>query len=236
MDKPILYSTPMVQAIIDNRKRMTRRVAKEPLKTKLLHRVEADFPFLAPGCWANAGVYEAKLNKYGAVSIETPGGLLGIKPDEFEWIAPWNVGDVLWVRETWARCMEDEDGGNGIIYRADITGCCAEDYADGEPIMWRPSIFMPKKACRLWLRVTDIRPERLQNISEEDAKAEGVSLNYGASDLQVCRFLLYRVAFNVLWDDINAARGYSWTSNPWVWVITFERCEKPKGWPEAMKP
>jgi hypothetical protein len=122
---------------------------------------------------------------------------------------PYQLGDTLWVRETWAYST-DYDGdvilNRKILYRA-----------DGEktilPSTWRPSIHMPRWASRINLEVTGVRVERLKDITEEDALAEGViSSDYDKT---------YRYAFSVLWDSINAKRGYGWAANPWVWVIEF---------------
>jgi hypothetical protein len=109
----------------------------------------------------------------------------------------------LWVRETWLKTT-----GGTIWYRAD-----GHDIAKGH---WRPSIFMPRWACRLVLELTAVRVERVQDITVPDALAEGIqhsTMNAPA------------VEFRWLWDSINAKRGYSWASNPWVWVLTFRRLE-----------
>lgn len=125
------------------------------------------------------------------------------------------VGDVLWVRETW-------DFGYPYAYKAD----------GALPITkWRPSIHMPKAACRLFLRITNVRVERLQDISEEDAIAEGVSRYpkspiYGYKNyLHEDMYCLTAVdSFRTLWHSINGEQ--SWNDNPWVWVVEFERIEK----------
>jgi hypothetical protein len=133
-------------------------------------------------------------------------------------------GDLLWVRETWA----DISGATGqctVAYRASCENNELDVVVGAAEICrlrvakWRPSIHMPKWAARLWLRVEDVRVERLQDISEEDAKAEGVPGNLRVSDP--------RVTFASLWDSINADRA-PWASNPWVWVVSFSRAEAPK--------
>jgi hypothetical protein len=125
-------------------------------------------------------------------------------------------GDRLWVRECWAR--DDEDG--ALMYRADLgLGGSADDWErnrlDGVPrFRWRPSIHMPRAASRITLEVTGVRVERLQAISIEDAKAEGVTFNP----------LLHtdpRESFIHLWTSINGAE--SWAANPWVWVVEFQK-------------
>jgi len=127
------------------------------------------------------------------------------------YLSPYGYsGDLLWVRETWAPELWDNAHplpGDPIIYREDYCGE-ALDYP------WKPSIFMPRWASRITLKITNVRVERLQEISEEDAINEGGAFRkgeWGEMD-----------AFNYIWDSINAKRGYSWDSNPWAWVIEFE--------------
>lgn len=170
MSKPILFSTAMVQAILDNRKSMTRRVSK---------------------------------------TMPYP----NIKP-------PYQPGDILWVRETWAVPYNPT---TGYAYRAS----CHDDALD--LFKWRPSIFMPRSAARIWLKVTDIRVERLRAITPHDAWLEGCRIGNSFAwedhlpDLQqMCR----DIAFVSLWDSINKKRGHGWDTNPWVWVISFERIDK----------
>lgn len=124
-------------------------------------------------------------------------------------------GDRLWVRETWYCAGVDESDGYPVRYREGAT--VQEDVS----ISWRPSIFMPRWASRITLEITGVRVERLQDITEEDAKEEGVPPmifsdgGYGKPD--------YRDGFRQLWDSINAKRGFGWDVNPWVWVIEFRR-------------
>ena len=135
-------------------------------------------------------------------------------------------GDQLWVRESWAYHPDGKD--KEILYRATDSGW--DDNNTG--LRWKPSIHMPRWASRIQLEVTDVRVERVQEISEEDAKAEGISdggcLNCGnSSDPEACGCDYpkpdFRDSFANLWDSINAKRGYSWESNPYVWVVEFER-------------
>jgi hypothetical protein len=117
------------------------------------------------------------------------------------------AGDVLWVRETWAVC-------NGVYaYRAD------DEMPEGWHLTaWRPSIHMPKEAARIFLRVSDVRAERLQDIDDAGVVAEGLELGD---------------PFDEIWDRTlkpSARDTYGWAANPWVWVITFERCARPVGW------
>ena len=189
--KPILFSTPMVQAIMDGRKTMTRRVC---------HILTLNYPKRAyPGETAEA------------------------------YMKRWNtspkhqIGDVLWVRETWCQCATI----NGWLDDVSLYGYKA-DYDRVVPWKWKPSIHMPREAARLFLRVTDVRVEKLQSITNEDGKREGVcGLCYDAQTGDEDYDITF---FKVLWDGLNAKRGYGWDTNPWVWVYTFERCEKPEGW------
>lgn len=125
------------------------------------------------------------------------------------------IGDVLWVRETWAEFQGLEDAPTCYVYKADGTWDDKVHLIDNK---WKPSIFMPRSASRISLRITNIRVERLKEISEEDAKREGVIYpanpgveNYGNG---------YYANFRLLWESING-KG-SWEENPWVWVIEFE--------------
>lgn len=139
-------------------------------------------------------------------------------------------GSLLWVRETWATLAYRPTPGS-IVYRADTQ--------DGERVRvdapWRPSIHMPRWASRIVLEIAEIRVQRLQEIGEQDARAEGIAELDGyfdAYDLCVtakhigCPAEDARATFALLWDSINAKRGAGWAVNPWVWAITFKRVEE----------
>jgi hypothetical protein len=132
---------------------------------------------------------------------------------------PHKPGDYLYVRETW---HTEWTYGSRIFYRADFTGTTEEVYCLDKmtKFKWQPSIHMPKAAARIFLRVTDVRAERLQDITEEDAIAEGVRIGIGGEPYFSCRD-----AYLALWDSQYAKRGYPWGSNPWVYVYKFERVE-----------
>ena len=126
---------------------------------------------------------------------------------------PYEVGDLLWVREAWASSKQAVGPEEACyVYRA-----TDPDWSEFQGWRWKPSIFMPKKASRLHLMVTGVRVERLHSISEEDAKAEGVD-----PDAVIPFFMSHKETFMILWDDINKKRGYGWDTNPWVWVVDFE--------------
>lgn len=130
---------------------------------------------------------------------------------------PYQPGDILYVRETWKRAL------NGYYYYEDWQ---RDDIAD--ITKWKPSIHMPKEAARIWLRVTDVRVERLQEINAEGIRNEGISsMAVHVGDMEIAL-----KEWKNLWNstvkksDINC---YGWDANPWVWVIEFEMCEKPEG-------
>ena len=145
----------------------------------------------------------------------------------------YHVGDILWVRETWGIGIQLS---GGIVYKADYTDR-ATPLADSEK--WKPSIHMPKEAASLFLRVTGVRVERLQDISEDDTKAEGITSEIviltNRQGFALCNLSTGEIAtkqvplvkqFKQLWDSLNAENGYGWDANPWVWVYEFERIDK----------
>ena len=217
--KPILFNTEMVRAILDGRKSCTRR--KIPIDIVNNCDVETDGTLLA---------YE---NCYG--DFIDPVRLCRYQP-----------GDILYVRETF---YEDVDC---ILYKADNEKLTGYRNMRGEDIVvkWRPSIHMPKEAARIWLRVTDVRVERLQEITEDGVWDEGfrfkppcltrVSADGHTCDLdgpctssiKYCDMTMGELFGRELWNStIKKANldKYGWDANPWVWVIEFERCEKPEG-------
>ena len=174
-ERPILFSGPMVRAILEGRKTMTRRVIK-----------------LQP-----TGAADVQYRVAAAVTMPVSGR---------QQVCPYGrVGDHLWVRETWAPHAWPPTGPS-YQYAAD------DQYP--APERWRPSIHMPRAASRITLEVLNVRVERLHDISEEDAKAEGVTLK-GTSRYDGEA----RDAFEALWCGINGAE--SWDANPWVWRISF---------------
>lgn len=212
--RPIPFSAPMVRALLEGRKTQTRRIVKPQ-----------------PDYVRDGAAYVQKYKDAG-VSVPCPYG----KP-----------GDRLWVKETWQYHDWTEDGYPWIRYHADGSDKFCENIPDewderlqnifaelSDPAnydiekrasdrRWRPSIHMPRWASRITLEITDVRVERVQEISEEDAKAEGVieRNKMFRAHADAPDFLSARQAFSHLFYDINerAPRG----SNPWVWVITFKR-------------
>lgn len=133
--------------------------------------------------------------------------------------ANYALGDILWVRETWCEMY------GAYFYKADVDKAIAE-LMESQSVKWRPSIHMPREAARLFLSVTDVRVERLQDITHEDVLAEGIPECAGRTDEEDCNCADGQ--FIEIWESIYAKRGYGWDSNPFVWVYTFER-ETEKG-------
>lgn len=134
---------------------------------------------------------------------------------------PYQPGDILYVRETWKKAP------NGYYYYEDWQ---RGDIAD--LTKWKPSIHMPKEAARIWLKVTDVRVERLQEITEVGIQKEGVEVDpkecVGKFDFISELFLLFQRLWNSTIKKSDLDR-HGWDASPWVWVIEFERCEKPEG-------
>lgn len=154
-------------------------------------------------------------------------------------------GDYLWVRESWAQRLDLDrlngtqlyaSGVRNAWYWADGPGKCCNTGCAGAAGRVRAARFMPRWASRLTLRITDVRVQRLQEISEDDAKAEGAPYYvYGHGPVTKTELRIepgywghgsYRAGFECLWNDLNAKRGYGWDVNPWVWAITFEPIEQ----------
>lgn len=202
---PILFNTEMVRAILDGRKSCTRRVIKpqpDEKHTYPLGFVTDSTEKKEVGCFGFAA------NKYG-------GSIQYVKP-------PYRYapGDILYVRETWCddRQFTHASTPGRYFYKASESG----------NFKWHPSIHMPKEAARIWLKVTNVRVERLQDITSEQISREGVEVEYP----HVLNGEEKRYAFSTLWNSTikkSDLDRYGWDASPWVWVIEFERCEKPEG-------
>lgn len=223
-EKPILFSTEMVCAILDGRKTQTRRVIKphNPVRAKL-DGYKQGYGLLFSKTRDNTA--DKWYIKDYSVSTCWISDRNYIK--EF---APYKPGDTLWVKETWKNATGDLAGGgyalfDTYIYKAD--GKVKDDYPVDELMVedrWRPSIHMPKRAARIFLRVKDVRAERLQDISGKDCVAEGCD----ADMLSEVGEDFIRGVFNGIWDSTIKEKDfpfYSWDANPWVWVIEFEKTE-----------
>lgn len=199
--KPILFNTEMVKAILDGRKTTTRRVIKpQPIcmGPNITFKPHNDDFFLS----AEKGWLRCRT--CGNDPEYSPEG----KNISHHWKPSYQPGDVLYVRETYANIeIAGHPETRKRYYRAD------GNYPDGIP--WRPSIFMPKEVARIFLRVTDVKATHLQNITEEGAIAEGAKEKRD----------FIRIWNNTIPD--KNSQQLVWSANPWVWVISFERCEKP---------
>lgn len=218
--KPILFNTEMVRAILDGRKTCTRR--KIPID-------------IVNNC-----------------DVETDGTLLAYENCDGDFIDPvrlcrYQPRDILYVRETW-QCwrahryeatadirfraggddvrLQFANGNTDSINRLDYDTFVHKWFShNGE---WKPSLFMPKEAARIWLKVIDVRVERLQDITSEQIGREGVEVEYP----HVLNGEEKRYAFSTLWNSTIKKpdlKRYGWDANPYVWVISFERCEKMEG-------
>lgn len=251
MVRPILFNTDMVRAILDNIKVCTRRNIKGYIPNDAVWGYSA---FTPKGCISCRGIYE---DGYGEKFFKLP----------------CEKGDILYVRETWCWCpcwdcgMDTEKGccdktaDKFYNHNKGEMGCYGykASFGDNEQPFdrWYPSIHMPRDAARIFLKVTDIRVERLQDVTEEQAKAEGIKeyskdgklYKYAVNDDWWIRYhkkhkkdftgtywqdmpRTGKEAFSYLWNstvDKRQLDEYGWNANPWVWVIKFERCEKPQG-------
>jgi hypothetical protein len=213
-ERPILFSGEMIRTILDGRKTQTRRV----IKPQLPDRTES-IELSESGVWVIAGdnpsqhMGEVCMNDW-CFGIRCPFG----KP-----------GDRLWVRETFNYITKAE---NEYFTHRRSDGCPvqmlyrADNDWDLVPF-WKPSIFMPRWASRITLEITDVRVGRVQDIRPVDCKNEGIYIeppSLPATTDEGLHFLgAYNRAFQTFWDSINTKRGYSWDSNPWVWIIGFNR-------------
>lgn len=204
--KPILFNTEMVRALLDGRKTCTRRVVKTRRKDAcgfyVTKRPDGSF----------TGVYE----------YDEDGRMF-----ENQLIPPYKPGDILYVRETFIQAAA-----HTFWYKADDKSWMSEG------LHWKPAIHMPKEAARIWLKVTGVRVERLQEITDEQAKREGIQYDEcptgftwkQETDMHNC-YTTPIGAMQALWNSTikeSDLDRYGWETNPWVWVIEFERCEKPE--------
>lgn len=207
---PILFNTDMVQAILDGRKTVTRRIVKKEKVEEVLN------------CSARKENPDIPDKRFIQCLAD----------------APCDPGDILYVRETWNFVYNTDNsdqiiGNTGhYIYYADdpmpFSHWVDSDTGEHkEQMPWKPSIHMPKEAARIWLKVTDVRVEQLQEIDYKGAYDEGAGLKNTLYQIgeRVCEFAK-------IWDSTIKKKDlpiYGWEANPWVWVIEFKRCDKPEG-------
>ncbi|MBS5673180.1 MAG: hypothetical protein KHW88_03595 [Lachnospiraceae bacterium] len=233
--KPILFNTEMVRANLDGRKTCTRRLVKP----------QPDEKHTYPLGFVTDSTEKKEVGCFGFGIEEYGGSIKYVKP-------PYQPEDILYVRETWNKGLER------YMYRADYSDT-EKFYQGGKEIemKWYPSIHMPKEAARIWLKCTDVRVERLQEITESGAKAEGVRgytkdgnlykyavtddwwIDYHNKHKEIVTGTWWqdmprtaKDAFSYLWNSTIKKSDldlYGWNANPWVWTIEYERCEKPEG-------
>ena len=220
-DRPLLFSAPMVRAILAGQKTQTRRIIQSPAKNMQRERMDV-IKYRPPGDpWYKDHVWSmrGKSSVWGDYTHE-----------RFMQFCPYGQpGETLWVRETVGLLTGN---GHRIVYRADAD----PPLTSGGPVRgmkWSPSIHMRREHSRITLKVTGLRAERLQDITEDDARNEGVEPLSGIGDVQAIAgdprgrthgSHPHTLAFAVLWDTINGDRA-PWVSNPWVWVVGFERVQ-----------
>lgn len=226
--KPILFNTEMVRAILDGKKSCTRRLVKP----------QPDEKHTYPLGFVTDSTEKKEVGCFGFGIDEYGGSIQYAKPQ-------YQPGDILYVRETWGISnLDDERKMAYIVYRAseeqENEGCrevhlpdekfekMYESMAESEP-EWRPSIHMPKEAARIWLKVTDVSVERLNDITDKDAEREGAQPDY-PFDYDVDKWPNLE-HFKKIWNSTikkSDLDRYGWDASPWVWVVEFERCEKPE--------
>ena len=202
---PILFNTEMVRAILDGRKSCTRRIVKPQQLIVML-----------PDKCKNGAPEEFLKEK--KLMFKPYCDMTDIELINTAYKAPYQPGDILYVRETWKKAP------NGYYYYEDWQ---RNDIAD--VTKWKPSIYMPKEAARIWLKVTDVRVERLQDITIDEIRKEGLEPRFNVKD----KFSdgIARGRFLELWNSTikkSDLDRYGWSANPYVFVIEFERCEKPE--------
>ena len=197
-EKPIIFSTPMVEAILEGRKTMTRRVIVPQPKA--------------------LSTSEQLIIEYGILK-RIWRGVMSLWETKIERKSKYNIGDILWVRETTAivPCGDERGIHDRVIYKA---GRLPNDFSKDDGDKWIPSIHMKRIYARIFLEIVSVRVERIQKITEADAIKEGLPESMtGASNYTVG-------CFRHLWDGLNGERGYSWGNNPYVYVIEFRRIKK----------
>lgn len=222
-ERPIIFNSEMVKAILGSRKTQTRRV----IKPQPIWHPKKRF-------WDLNQIVKGQSFSWEEGSL----------PNELINFCPYGkIGDRLWVRETWCnyipqkrQVLNNYRGDNyQVIYKASHKMADMEGFKDivlEQELKWKPSIFMPRWASRINLEITDIRVERVQDITPEDCEAEGIVGTTRSSpvtgkpyETYYCQGLEYTtptLAFKVLWGSINYKRGYGWEVNPYVWIIEFK--------------
>lgn len=202
---PIIFNTEMVRAILEGRKTVTRRICKDADEYSV---PDMDFLDISRRTYAVHGYSDIEHTYTNKLSMA-------------ECTCPICPGDTLYVRETWSEWT------GGYVYRAwskpfPQAGCYPTT-------VWHPSIHMPKEAARIWLKVIDVKVDRLCRMTLDDFLKEGVNIRPEAFNDPENAYSQAKTSFISIWDaTVKKNAGYNWSANPWVWVIEFERCEKPE--------
>jgi len=214
-ETPMRFSSSMVQAILAGNKTQTRRTKGLDVINKIEDKAksEDDVDRWFIDGYTDGLLWVEDLDTLESFSIECPYG----KP-----------GDLIWVRETFTYVLRDHapdllEGARSntqFVYKASMHDDWMKYAKEKYGYKWKPDIHMPKAACRIWLEITDVRVERLQDISEKDAKAEG-----SQTAIQSVVKTSAKNKFGTLWISIKGQE--SWNANPFVWVIEFKRCQAP---------
>lgn len=199
---PILFNTDMVRAVLDGRKTVTRRLMKPQI------------PDHCPSCMHihNDFIYDRAAQNVYCASCGEP-----LYNGGFPYKSPYQPGDILYVRETWGHGYDE----GTYIYKADDKLAELPAFKESSKMIYKPSIHMPKEAARIWLRVTNVKVERLKDIDTLGCQHEGIDITGNGVFKR----------FSLLWDSTikkSDVDRYGWNANPWVWVIEFERCKKPE--------
>jgi len=215
-EHPILFSTDMVKAILEGRKTQTRRVVKAINEVGKNKKEPSDkavgfIPSADPECFIEQFPLDLTLMYPQSKPTTMNGG---------SYRCPYGqVGSKLWVRETFTT-IKTRDNRRFYLYKAGLPPKEELSTENLRSIKWMPSIFMPHEASRITLEITDIRVQRLQEITEKDAIAEGIPAF--APNGIIRNYKIPQMQYEVLWDKINGKK-YSWSDNPFVWVISFKR-------------
>ena len=219
--KPILFNTDMVRAILDGRKTVTRRIIKPQPKMILC------YAFAGYGCrkWMYPDKTACKYwgDKYKKTTELTS------EDEKRMWTQPYHTDDVLYVRETWSEGYEE----GTYIYKADDKLANLPEFKESSKLIYHPSIHMPKEAARIFLKVTNVRVERLQDMPHDGPLKEGIHYCEcpggftckSDTDMYNC-YTTPMGCMKALWDSTikkSDIDQYGWDANPWAWVIEFER-------------
>lgn len=214
-ERPILFNAEMVKAILEGRKTQTSRLLKvqPPVADKKIMPLYQVEPMPKVTEVSFHEVLENNIPHCSSISrCKCPFG---------------KIGDHLWVRETFLHIDDTEDKLDGMgsqtYYKASTDTKSDRAYMEKHGLKWKPSIHMPRSACRLVLEITNVRVERLQDITKEDAKAEGFDYSTHPSAIEMGYAIGAKTNFRFTWEEIYGQS--SWNQNPWVWVVEFKVIE-----------